>query len=386
MTHRLQRRPVVFLGLVWLAWVSGYGALPLWAGTNQAEDRRAQASSDAASGWRLLKSGDATKAARSFAKAIDLMPNEASFYVGMGTAYVKLLKEDEAEGLFTRAIELDPNATTAHALLGDLTGRKGDWEGAIRHYRIAIRQDPNDVTLQERLRSAQANHRAEADLDRLYVPHFVVKFYGANDRMLAREVADRLEAIYQDIGVTLGHFPAKPLEVVLYPAGRFQEVTAGPEWARGLFDGTLRFSIENLRGRRMETERSLRHEYAHALVYELAGGHAPAWLNEGLAQVLDGRPAATPVKPVGDPDALTPLHFLHGSFVGLTRETAQQAYADSYAATQVLIARHGMSRVRTLLVALADQPDFGRTFELVMQERYRDFESAWTTAQTGRRF
>jgi len=386
MNRGLHRRPLLFLGFLGMACFWSYPE-PALAGAGQANPGRDLAFSEAASGWRLLKTGDAAGAAQAFSRAIELVPGESSYYVGLGTAYVKLLKEDEAERVFLRAVELDPNATRAHALLGDLSARKGDWEQAIRHYRIAIRQDPNDVTLEESLRKAQQHHAAEAGFDRLFATHFIVKFHGGNDRELARNVADRMEVIYQEIGQSFGHFPAKTTTVVVYPDRRLPETGIGPEWAGGLYDGTLRFSGDDLRRSRLEAERSLRHEYTHAVVDELAGGHAPAWLNEGLAQVFDGRqPPGPDRRRTGDPDTMTRLHLLHGSFVGLTRETAEQAYADSYTATKALIARYGMERVRALLVALVDHPDFSRTFELVLHERYRDFEAVWMGTQTGRRF
>ena len=387
MNRGLHHRPFWLLGFLGAAWLLGQGAVSPAVAGNQPDERRAQGLAEGASGWRFLQTGKASDAVQAFSRALNVLPNEPSFYVGLGTAYVKLHKEEEAERLFEHAIELDANATSAHALLGDLSARKTDWDGAIRHYRIAVRQDPNDVSLEDRLRTAQHNQSAEAGFDRLFMPHFVVKFPGASDRALARDVAERLEIIYLEIGQGFGYFPAKPTIVVLYPERRFQEAAMGPEWAGGLFDGILRFSVEGLRPSRKEAERSLRHEYTHALVNGLAGGHAPAWLSEGLAQAFDGGTGADPDRqPAGDPNRLIPLHSLHGSFVGLTREAAQQAYGDSYRATRALIGRHGMSQVRALLIALADQPDFDRTFEHVLHERYRDFEAAWMGTHTGRRF
>ena len=364
-----------------------YGGVSPANGADRTDDIRAQGYSEAAAGWRLLKTGDTSGAALAFSRALNLIPGEPSFYVGLGTAYVRLRKEEEAEPLFRRAIELDPNATKAHALLGDLSARKDEWQEAIEHYRIAVRLDPNDVSLESRFRTARQHHGAEAGFDRLYTAHFVVKFNARIDRAPAREAADRLELAYRDIGQRFGYFPAKSTVAVLYPNRRFQESAMGPEWAGGLFDGILRMPADNLRHGRAEAERSLRHEYTHALVHELAGGNAPAWLSEGLAQVFEGRtvPAANGFI-AGDPDTLNRLQLLHGSFADLTRETAEQAYVDSQSATHALIVRHGMPGVRALLAALADQPDFDRTFERVLHERYRDFEAAWMDTHGERRF
>jgi len=381
------RKPIVILGSLLAGLLLGnqWGFPDAWG--EQRPSRRDQAYSQAVAGWHLLQTGDYRRAEHAFTQAMASVPDEPSFYVGLGISQLRLAKEDQAAMMFERAIQIDPHSTKAHEFLGDLHARKDGWAAAIEHYGIALRQDPNDVSIQERLLSAKRSYAAEADLDVLYSAHFVVKFQGTTDRQLARDVADHLEQIFLGIGRELGHFPAKPIAVVLYPGRRFQEATLSPHWARGLFDGTLRLSVDGLRRKPVEVVTSLRHEYTHALVHELSDGRAPAWLSEGLAQFFEGGPGAGEGQAsIGSPDEVMPLHLLHGSFVGLPRRAARQAYADSFAATQTLIARHGLSRIRDLLETLATQQDFARAFESVLHERYRDFEAAWMGAQTGRRF
>lgn len=381
------RRPILIIGSLLAGFLIGtqWGFPGAWG--EQGDSRRTQAFSQAVAGWHLLQTGDYRRAERAFTQAMTLVPDEPSFYVGLGVSQLRLAKEEQAALMFERAIQLDPHSTKAHELLGDLHARKDGWAAAVEHYGIAVRQDPNDVSIQERLLSAKRSYAAQADLDVLYTAHFAVKFQGTTDRQLARDVADHLERIFLGIGRELGYFPAKPIAVVLYPGQRFQEATLSPHWARGLFDGTLRLSVDGLRRNPVEVVTSLRHEYTHALVHELADGHAPAWLSEGLAQFFEGgQGAGQGQASIGSPDEVMPLHLLHGSFVGLPRRAAQQAYADSYSAVQALIARHGLSRIRDLLETLATQQDFARAFEGVLHERYRDFEVAWMGAQTGRRF
>jgi hypothetical protein len=228
---------------------------------------------------------------------------------------------------------------------------------------------------------------AEAGFDSLHTAHFSIKFQGGTDRELALLVADRLEGIYGDIGVELGYFPAKLIAAVLYPPGRFRAAIPGAPWVAGFFDGTLRLSGDVLRRSRAEALTSLRHEYTHALVHELAGGHAPAWLSEGLAQYLEQRRVADrpPGAAVG-PDRLLPLYFLQGGFAGLPRQAARNAYASSRTATLALIERHGIARVRDILEALAGQPDLARAFESVLHERYSEFEAGWMSPPSEGRF
>jgi tetratricopeptide (TPR) repeat protein len=346
----------------------------------------AQAHIQAGAGWRLFKRGDYRGAERAFSQAVALAPDEPAFYVGLGASEMRLSKEEEAALALARAIRLDPLSTMAHELLGDLHARRGEWAAASEHYGIAVRLDPNDVALQARVSAAQRSRAAEAGFDSLHTAHFTVKFRGATDRMLAREVADRLEGIYNDLGAQWGYFPVRPIGVVLYPPGRLQAATLGPPWVAGLFDGTLRLSGEALRRSPTEAQASLRHEYTHAVVYELSGGRAPAWLSEGLAQCFERGRAADRPPPAAGPDHVLPLYFLQDSFSGLPRRAARQAYAGSRAAARALIERHGLARIRDLLEALGGRPDFARVFEGVLHERLPDFESEWMNAGTEGRF
>jgi len=166
-----------------------------------------------------------------------------------------------------------------------------------------------------------------------------------------------------------------------------QEVTSSPKWVRGLFDGRIHLSIEELAGDLTARQAALRHEYTHAVVHRLSGGHAPTWLTEGLALYFEG---GDMVRHREDPrrQARTrlPLTSLHGSFLTLEARSARLAYAESYGATRALVQRHGLTGVRRLLETLAVVPDLATAFETVLPERYSDFQAAWARMAAGTRF
>ena len=200
------RRRILIIGSLLAGLLIGnpWGVPGAWG--ERGDSRRTQAFSQAVAGWHLLQTGDYRSAERAFTQAMTLVPDEPSFYVGLGVSQLRLAKEDQAALMFERAIQLDPHSTKAHELLGDLNARKDGWAAAIEHYGIAMQQDPNDVSIQERLLSAKRSYAAEADLDVLYTAHFVVKFQGTTDRQLARDVADHLERIFLGIGRELGEY------------------------------------------------------------------------------------------------------------------------------------------------------------------------------------
>lgn len=356
---------------------------PVWAEKLQ-QDAKTRAASMADAGWRLIKSGEYRRAAETFTEASALAPADSSLLVGLGVSQHLLVQDNEAAATFQKALTLDPAATQAHKFLGDIYDQRGEIETAVRHYEIAARQDPNDAGIKGRVLAARRAAAAEAELDRLFSAHFIVKFHRSTDRAEANTVADRLETVYRTIGKQWSYFPPSRVVVVLYPREQFQRATASPEWAQGLFDGRIHLAVERVAGDRAAAESALRHEYTHVVVHRLSGGQAPAWLNEGLALYMERGPDAAGSwereRRSIQAGERPPLAALHRSFLELAPNDASLAYAESYAATRALVARHGLAQVRRLLASLSVVPDFAEAFETAFHERYSDFDAAWATA------
>ena len=356
---------------------------PVWADTPP-QDAGVRAGTLAESGWKLIRGGEYYRAEQTFAEAAALAPADASLLVGLGLSQHLLVKDAQAAAAFQKALALDSGATQAHKFLGDIYDQRGETAAALRHYEIAARQDPSDAGIKGRVLAARRAAEAEAGLDRLFSAHFIVKFHRSTDRALVNTVADRLEAIYQAIGSQWSYFPVSRTVVVLYPRGQFTGAAAGPDWARGLFDGRIHLPMERVSGDPATADAALRHEYMHAVVHRLSGGQAPAWLNEGLALYMErGSDAAglwereAPRIHAGE---RPPLAALHRSFLELPAGDAALAYAESYGATRALMQRHGTAPVRRLLESLVVTPDFSDAFERLFHERYSDFDSSWVKA------
>jgi adenylate cyclase len=94
------------------------------------------------------------KAQQMFQRAIELDPRYASAYVGLGTthrdAYLDGWTEfpgqalEQAHDLAQKALSLDESNAAAHALLGDVYNRWGQYDLAIREMERAIELNPND--------------------------------------------------------------------------------------------------------------------------------------------------------------------------------------------------------------------------------------------------
>lgn len=354
-------------------------------GTSESLDLQGRGRLLAQTGWNLIRSGEYSGAAHAFTQAIALVPEDASALVGLGLSQYRLSRNNDAVISLNRALTLNPDIQHAHVLLGNLALKRDDLEAAIRHYETALQQDPNDVAAQDGLFTARRQYQAEARWHRLFSPHFVVKFDASSHR-IANQAIERLEQLYKEIGRKLGYYPDETIVVILYSDRLFTDMTDSPAWAGGLFDGKIHVACRTLLQDAVSVKAALAHEYAHAIVHRLSGGHAPTWLSEGLALYFEGRGTAWSrdllARRQGE---IRPLHSLHGSFLGLRHDEPAVAYAESYSAAQALIDRYGLARVRRLLATLAMTSDFAAAFEHTFQKPYRDFEAAWVAAQTDRR-
>jgi TolB-like protein/Tfp pilus assembly protein PilF len=95
-------------------------------------------------------------ALESFRRAIELDPDFAPAWAGIGSTYNFLSERaygtmpheqaiERARGALDRALELDPNLAEAHAALGNWYGNRGDAPNAIQHFERATESNPNSA-------------------------------------------------------------------------------------------------------------------------------------------------------------------------------------------------------------------------------------------------
>lgn len=123
--------------------------------------------------------------------------------------------------------------------------------------------------------------------------HFDLSYDGERGDLLggAFQITPQLERAYQQYGELFDVWPVEKdqpkIRIVLYRREGFHEATGIGHWAGGLFDGTVRVPVEDMQKEKVDLERVLRHEIAHAFVSAAGGATVPGWLNEGLAQYLE---------------------------------------------------------------------------------------------------
>lgn len=185
---------------------------------------------------------------------------------------------------------------------------------------------------------------------------------------LGRALLGRLKEIHGEYTKLFGTLPNVTSTLKLMPADEFYEATKTPRWTNAIyFRKQIIIPVADKESADNENlVRSLRHEYLHAIVNHLSNGRCPGWVDEGLAQWIEGdeNPALR--------QALTrwlrnnsPVSFslLQGGFTKLQASMVPAAYAQSLVATQSLISKYGIGRLVSYLKELGNGETKERAFE-----------------------
>lgn len=228
---------------------------------------------------------------------------------------------------------------------------------------------PEFPALSDRLvkeRSARQDFIEESTL------HFKVVFDGYEHGGISRKILGILEDAYKQVGNDLDYYPDGPVTVVLYTEEDFRDTTRAPEWAGGIYDGTIRVPVKGVEGREEEVRRVLFHEYVHAVVHSILGSTVrslPLWINEGLAEYYSARYARRTGQSI-------PLSSLEGSFDRL-QEKANIAYLVSYSAVASLMDTYRAYRMRDFLFSCAKGHGVNKAFTESFSMTYNEFVSTW---------
>jgi Tfp pilus assembly protein PilF len=329
--------------------------LALLTGTAAAQPGR-ESTIDA--GWAAIKQGNGSVAAAAFEAALKQRPDDPLLHYGAGVAAYLLGRQGDAAESLTRALALNPRLIPAIELLGEVEYLQGHLDAAIERYEAAIAGASRpDVALQRRLAEWRKEATVNRNLTTSSSARFAVSFNGRSDSSLAAHVEGVLDRAFWRIGENIGAYPPNRVLVVLYTEQQFRDITRGPAWASGAFDGKVRIPVKGVSHDRDDLDRVLVHELSHAIVHGLAPQGVPAWLHEGLARYFEPADVAGAQQRVIASGVVIPFAELQEGFRRFDARTAAAAYDQSLVAVD-LLARTLGSRMATLLRALGRGQSF----------------------------
>jgi Peptidase MA superfamily len=165
-------------------------------------------------------------------------------------------------------------------------------------------------------------------------------------------VVDTMERQFEKLSRELRYAPTQSLGVVLYTEKDFFDITRASEWASGLDHNQLHLPIQGISSVTPALQHVLKDEITYWFVGSVSRQRCPAWLNEGLAEMMEPR-GPTPydafLAHMFEQHRQIPLSDLEHPFSGLTPTQVGIAYAESQAIVEYLRDRYGMDDILRVL-------------------------------------
>jgi tetratricopeptide (TPR) repeat protein len=275
----------------------------------------------------------------------------------MEMAYLHLRRSEFTQSLnyLERARRLVPEDPEVSKLAGWAYYGLNKMDQAVAEWKHAESLRP-DAEVEAALRKAERDKQEEEQYKENESSHFKLRYSGASEPALARDVLHTLERHYSAIDSELGYSPPDSIGVILYTQQAFADITRAPKWVGALNDGRIRVPVQGLSEVTPELSRVLKHELAHSFVQQETRGRAPTWVQEGLAQWMEGKrselSAAALVKMYDGDAALGSAHY-ESEWMKMSNEAASAAYAWALANVEFIVRSGGMADVERILDRLA---------------------------------
>ena len=321
-----------------------------------------------------LSRGDIEHALADERTAATYAPEDAT--VLMNVAYLHLRRSEFKQSLdyLDRARRTSPNNADIAKLAGWAYYGMNKLEQAVAEWKRSLALRP-DAEVQAALEKAQRDQQEEESYKENESSHFNLHYNGTAEPALAREVLRTLEGHFSAISSELNFTPPDAIGVVLYTQQAYEDITRAPRWASALNDGRIRVPVQGLTGVTPELSRVLKHELTHSFVTQKTRAHAPTWLQEGLAQWMEGKRSgdnAAGLEQIFQNGRAPSLDSLEGSWAGLPADAVGRAYAWALATIEYIVASGGMSDIERILDKLADGASTEAAVREVLHSNYED--------------
>ncbi len=318
--------------------------------------------------------GDFERAAAHYNIGLRFDPNNLGLLLEDAYLHLRRSEYSAALDLLDRARPIDPDSAEVAKLSGWAYYGLNRSADAVTQWNRAMELNPDEET-KHALEKAERDAQEEAEYREGETPHFRLKYNGEAAPDLAQEVLKTLESEYDEISATLNYSPPEPIGVILYTNQTFMDITRAPSWSGALNDGRIRVPVEGLATMTDELARVLKHELTHSFVGQKTGERAPVWLQEGIAQFMEGKRSRT------NAGALISAYENHMEFsllsyetswLNLPRDVAANAYAWSLAVVEMIVTVDGIDDLERILDRLAAGSSTEDAIRAVLHEDYSE--------------
>lgn len=271
----------------------------------------------------------------------------------------------------------------------------GDVASAVATLNAGLEKHPGNEAILTWLKHFGKEYSVESGMDTGATWHFEVRFQDIKEQEdVRRRVLTFLEEAYNEVTRKFSYYPEEPTQVVLYASNEemMSGVNGAVSWMAACYNGKMRIPLKDTELPDSELAELLRHEFTHAIVSKISQGKAvPGWLNEGLAQILEGEDQTKAESDFeswvrdarGQNRAATiPLTALGGTFQGIQdRRTVRMAYVQSMLFTQYLEGKFGFWKVQQLVQNLGEGSSLDEAVRYTFGGDMKGHEEKWLKSQ-----
>jgi hypothetical protein len=291
----------------------------------------------------LISKGDTDGAIDHLREALALTPDNTAALLNLAILYLRNSQFTQALGPLEHARSVtqdsDPIAADIAKLMGWAYSGANKLDRAIEEWKLSERLHP-DSEVERALEKAERDKSEEEDYREGETAHFKLKYYGGANPDLASEILRNLEEDFTELESQLDYTPPEQIAVILYTEQEFADITRAPGWVGALNDGRLRIPVQGLTSVTPDLARVLKHELTHSFVGQKTHGRAPTWVQEGIAQWMEGKRSGTAgpaILEAAGQGSLPNLRLLGGSWMGMPANTVAFAYPWSLAVIESVI-------------------------------------------------
>src|SRR5437764_12965986 len=332
-----------------------------------------------------LSRGDLEHALSDERTAVTYPPDEPALLLNVAYIYLRRNEYKQALDYLDRAKRFLPDNPDVSKPAGRAYYGLNQLDEAVAEWKHALALHP-DKELQAALEAALRDKKEEESYKENESAHFKLKYNGAAEPGLARDVLRTLEAHFSAIESELNYTPPESIGVVLYTDEAFRDITRAPSWSGALYDGRIRVPVRGLTSVDGELSRSLKHELTHSFVAQKTksacmglaascANRAPTWIQEGLAEWVEGYRSgddAAALVQIFDEKHSVPLGRLEGPWTRFDRDTAQYAYAWALANMEYIIQTDGITDMERILDRIGSGMATEQALREVLHSDYSD--------------
>jgi tetratricopeptide (TPR) repeat protein len=331
--------------------------------------------------------GNFPSAKRYYESALRFQPDNATLLIYYAATLMRTGHAAEALSYAQHAASIAPDSPDAIAMLGFAQFASDHTPDAIRSWKRSLTLRP-DATVSEYLARAERESNAESEFSQRESSHFNLHFEGKDtSEAFRRDLLAALDSDYDDLVRDLGYSPHNAIPVTLYTQQAFFDVTRAPSWSGAINDGKLRIPVSGVNSVTPALARMLKHELTHSFVSQMSSNRCPTWLNEGIAQIEEGKSSAVD----GHQLALLfatgneiPFNLLEGSFMSFSGPEATAAYAESLAAAEYIRDAYGMGEISRILERLLQGSSTEAALRATVHADYRQLRDEVTRSLKAR--